>query len=97
MRTLNPAKAKAGHIGGTATLERYGRGHMATIGRLGGRPPLPTIEELLRVEAAAREDQIRILGGERLPNRLRDLKRLWKIEQNKRERLLLEAASPREV
>jgi len=71
---------------------------MTMVGKMGGRPPLPTLQQL-RVDTAA--EQITKQGGEERPDRrissLSTLKRLWKIEQNKRERLFLEAASPREV
>lgn len=83
-------KAKAGHIGGITTVERYGAAHMAMIGKLGGRPKLPTIEQL-RVEAASKANQI--TGGERLPNSISDLsltglKKLYKLELLRRGRLL---------
>jgi len=42
----------AGRIGGLTTLNRYGRGHMARIGRLGGRP---TWQESLTKAKKARE------------------------------------------
>lgn len=58
-----------GRIGGLQTLMRYGREHMAEIGRRGGRPRL---RQLPTPEA-----QTQLKGGW-LPNRLSELKELWK-------------------
>lgn len=72
----NLAKARAGHIGGTACYEKYGKDYFSALGKLGGRPRLPSLDQL-RVEPASRSN---IIGGERLPNGLNDLKKLWKLE-----------------
>ena len=40
-------KSDAGRIGGTVTLERYGRNQLAEWGKLGGRPRSPTYQDIL--------------------------------------------------
>lgn len=61
-----------GRIGGLQTVLRHGREHMAEIGRRGGRPRLRRLP--------APEAQIQIREGW-LPNRLSELKELWKTAQ----------------
>ena len=41
-------RVEAGRIGGTVTLERYGRNQLAEWGKLGGRPHSPTYQDILR-------------------------------------------------
>lgn len=71
-----------GRIGGLQTALRYGRDYMAEIGRRGGLAGrLPTMAEVRQQSAS--ETQIQIREG-RLPNRLSELKELWKL-RNKEE------------
>lgn len=62
----------ASRIGGLQTFLRHGREHMAEIGQRGGRPRLRQLPVL--------EAQFQIKGG-RLPNRLSELKELYKLQQ----------------
>lgn len=63
-----------GRLGGLQTALRHGREHMAEIGKHGGLAGrLPTIAELRQQTVP----QIQ-LKEERLPNRLTELKALWK-------------------
>jgi len=39
-------RAEAGKRGGTVTLERYGRNQLAEWGKRGGRPRLPTYDDI---------------------------------------------------
>lgn len=65
-----------GRIGGLQTALRHGREHMVEIGQRGGLARrLPTIAELRQQQAL--EVQSKLKGG-RLPNRLSELKELWK-------------------
>lgn len=61
-----------GRIGGLQTVLRHGRQHMSEIGKKGGRP------KLRRQQAP--EAQIQIREGW-LPNRLSELKELFKLQQ----------------
>lgn len=61
--------ADYGRIGGLQTVLRHGREHMAEIGRRGGRPRL---RQLPVPEAQLDKKE------ERLPNRLSELKELYK-------------------
>lgn len=61
-----------GRIGGLQTLMRYGKEHFSEIGRRGGRPRLR--------QQQVPQAQIQIREG-RLPNRLSELKELWKLQQ----------------
>ena len=66
-------KQRSGHMGGITTFMRYGSEHMSRISRsrknYRGRLRLKTIEELLTAEVKTKE--------ERIPNNLRELKRLY--------------------
>ena len=78
--------ADYGRIGGLQTVVRHGREHMAEIGRRGGRPrlrqlPVPEVQSQLK-------------GGNRLPNRLSELKGLWR---ERREELFGASSSSQEV
>lgn len=65
-----------GALGGQATLVKYGRGHMVEIGRRGGLVGrLPTMAEVRQQQAPRAQIQIR---EGRLPNRLSELKELYK-------------------
>jgi hypothetical protein len=48
--TLKEKRARAGRTGGRTTAIRHPRTreYMSTLGKLGGRPRLPTIQELMR-------------------------------------------------
>lgn len=71
-----------GSLGGQATLARYGREWFREIGRRGGLAKrLPTIAELRQQQAP--EVQSKRNGG-RLPNRLKELKELWKLRNKTR-------------
>ena len=75
-----------GALGGQATLARYGREHFVSLGRRGGRPrlrqlPVPEVQSQLK-------------GGNRLPNRLSELKGLWR---ERREELFGASSSSQEV
>ncbi|MBA7582042.1 hypothetical protein ES708_23962 [subsurface metagenome] len=66
-----------GRLGGIQTYLRHGREYMAEIGRRGGLARrLPTIAELRQQQAL--EAIVQIEGGHRLPNRLGELKELYK-------------------
>ncbi|MBA7627683.1 hypothetical protein ES703_35150 [subsurface metagenome] len=70
-----------GRIGGLQTALRHGSDYMAVIGRRGGLARrLPTLSELR--QQSVHEVQYHLKGGNRLPNRLSELKGLWKL-QNK--------------
>ena len=71
------AKQDAGRLGGLQTYLRHGSEHMAEIGRLGGRPRLPT-----RQQSASQDSFHRLNNGkeERLPNGLRKLKTLYRLQ-----------------
>ena len=80
-----------GASGGQATLARYGREHMAEIGRRGGLASrLPTITEVRQQSAPQAQTQIK--GGNRLPNQLSELKELWR--ERREELLAANSSSP---
>lgn len=65
-----------GRMGGLQTSLRHGREHLVEIGRRGGLAGrLPTLAELRQQSVP----QIQ-LKEERLPNRLTELKALWKLQ-----------------
>ena len=69
--------ADYGRIGGLQTVLRHGREWLREIGRRGGLARrLPTISEVR--QQTAPEVQYQLKGGIRLPNRLSELKELWK-------------------
>jgi len=61
-----------GSIGGRRTLAKYGRDYYSAIGARGGRPKLKQLP--------APEVQSQEKGG-RLPNRLDELKKLWRVKE----------------
>lgn len=65
---------KYGRIGGLQTVLRHGREHMVEIGSRGGRPKHKTLRQ-----QSVHEVQYQLKGGNRLPNRLSELKGLWKL------------------
>ena len=71
-----------GALGGQATLARYGREHFSELGKKGGRPRL---RHLPAPEAKSKQN-----GGKRLPNRLGELKELWR---ERREELFVVSSS----
>lgn len=74
-----------GALGGQATLAKYGREYMVSLGRRGGRPrqqAAPKIENKVREGMAAQ------------PNNLKVLKELWR---ERREELLAASSSSQEV
>jgi len=75
---LTEKRRRAGQLGGLQTCLRYGRDYMVSVGRLGGRPRLPTLEELRQQTAGARN----YFEGGRLPNgnSLQELKRLYRLQ-----------------
>lgn len=67
-----------GRIGGIQTALRHGQDYMAEIGRRGGLAGrLPTLSELR--QQSVHEAQYQLKGGSRLPNRLSELKGLWRL------------------
>ncbi|KSV17347.1 hypothetical protein CY91_00955 [Dehalococcoides mccartyi] len=44
---------EAGRLGGLKTVALYGREHMKELGKLGGRPRLPTLQEIRDRKAKA--------------------------------------------
>ena len=81
-----PTHRDYGRMGGLQTLVRYGREHMSEIGKRGGRPRL---RQLPAPEAKSKRN-----GGNRLPNRLGELKELWR---ERREELLAASSSSQGV
>ena len=72
----------AGQKGGIATLTKYGHGWFKSLGHSGGRPRL---QHLPAPEAKSKQN-----GGKRLPNRLGELKELWR---ERREELFVVSSS----
>lgn len=72
-------------------MELYGREYMAELGRRGGRPRLPTLDELRQQSASKAENKVKE-GVAALPNNLKVLKKLWK---QRRGELELQSNSPR--
>ena len=67
-----------GRMGGQETYRRYGREHYSVLGKLGGRPHLKTLKELIPSIASKNE----VKGGE-LSRSLRQLRRLWKVQRER--------------
>jgi hypothetical protein len=75
--------AEAGALGGIIRAERLSHERMSEIGKLGGRPRLPTLSELL----ASQPLRVNTLQGNITKNTakdisrdLRKLKRLWQTK-----------------
>ena len=76
--TLREKRRVAGRLGGLQTFRRYGSEHMSTIGKLGGRPKSPTLEELrqkIAPSSKTKEGAMSSIGS------LKELKRLFKLRQ----------------
>jgi hypothetical protein len=65
----NPKRQKASRIGGLSTYRKYGSEHMKAIGRLGGRPKARILSDNTISNKKSK--------GEKLPDGLIDLKRLF--------------------
>ena len=76
---MNVKRQKAGRLGGLTTLRRYGRDYLRELGKRGGKPRLPTIEELQERQALERlAEREKLETGS---NSLETLKKLWKLKQ----------------
>lgn len=64
-------KREAGRFGGITTLLQARSEGMSERGKLGGRPPLPTLSEIKKQQSAPTEKE------ERLPTNLKELKVLY--------------------
>lgn len=71
---MNIKRQDAGRVGGLQTALRYGSEGMSARGRLGGRPPLLTIENIRQQSAS--EVQNKETEGV-LPTGLKELKGLF--------------------
>lgn len=64
---MNPNKQRAGQLGGLSTLEKYGRNFFIQNGvkggKQGGRPRLPTLEQLRQQAALESEKEEPYLPG----------------------------------
>jgi hypothetical protein len=79
IKTLH-TKADAGRKGGLTTLQRYGRDQLREWGKLGGRPRLPTYDDIFRQRE--RLDQNNKKGGDGFPgHNLAQLKTLYGLRQ----------------
>jgi len=67
---------EAGQLGGLSTLNKYGNSFYSVIGAVGGRPKL---RRLPAPKAKSNRN-----GGDRLPNRLGQLRELWKEKWGER-------------
>lgn len=76
---MDSNKQQTGRLGGKVTLRKYGREHYREIGKKGGRPKLPTLDETRQKQAIERNAKIDKLQGS---NDLKSLKKLWKIKQS---------------
>ena len=77
---MNTKKQKAGQMGGTVTALRYGPKYMQTIARRGGRPRLPTLDELRSHTAPSVINYIKgdwITKNLLATQNLRELRELW--------------------
>lgn len=63
---LSAKRAAAGRAGGYRTFFRYGKERMTEWARLGGRPRLKTLEEIL-VEQSSRQNKERGKGCRPIP------------------------------
>ena len=74
------AYADYGRIGGLQTVLRHPPGYMKELGAKGGRPRLRQVPAL--------EVQSKRNGGNRLPNRLSELKELYRLRNKQRGELV---------
>lgn len=77
-RTLREKRQAAGRLGGIQTASRYGKEQRREWGKLGGRPKLPTLEELKREMAPSTKTRE---GSVINTSNLKELKRLFKLRQ----------------
>ena len=56
-------RADAGRLGGTVTLQRYGKDQLATWGRLGGRPRALTYDEIRQQQRLERNNNNKEVTG----------------------------------
>lgn len=68
-------KSDAGRLGGTVTLERYGRDQLAEWGKLGGRPRSMTYDDITRRRRLEQNNNHEEVKG--LPGSLTNLKKLY--------------------
>lgn len=72
-------KQRAGQLGGLTTLMRYGKDYFSRVGKLGGRPSLPTLTELRRQQSAPEITNTKKEGMvSQRSFSLKKLKELWK-------------------
>lgn len=76
----NEKRQRAGRMGGLQTYLRYGKEGMSAIGKLGGRPRLPSLSDL-RQQLAPVVPRLNNTKGGKLPNSLKGLKELWDLRQ----------------
>ena len=76
---MNNLKAKAGSIGGSTTLNRYGVSYFSELGKLGGRPRSLTLSQLRQQQASQQIKEGGNLEGELAgkSNNLTMLKKEW--------------------
>lgn len=74
---MNIKRQEAGRLGGIATKMKYGTDFYSAIGAKGGRPrrQQPILEDT--------NEQRRLATDGFLPNSLKGLKELWKLQNNK--------------
>ena len=74
---MNTKRQRSGQMGGIATKMRYGTNHFVKAGKRGGRPrrQQPILEDT--------NEQRRLATDGFLPNSLKGLKELWKLQNNK--------------
>ncbi|KSV18471.1 hypothetical protein DA01_03445 [Dehalococcoides mccartyi] len=66
---------EAGRLGGLKTVALYGREHMKELGKLGGRPRLPTLQEIR--DRKAKASNINNKGVATGDYSLKELKLMW--------------------
>jgi len=76
-------KAEAGRLGGLSTRQRHGSEFYRTVGSKGGRPRLPTIDEILRrSEPQPFQKQKEGMITDAPGGNLLELKRLWRVRRS---------------
>ena len=82
---LSRIKAEVGRKGGMATYAREGREGMSARGKAGGRPRSLTLDELVQQQSLDKninvERRTDSLRADKLPNNIKELKRLWNIKR----------------
>jgi len=73
-QAIKRTRADAGRLGGTVTLQRYGKEQLATWGKLGGRPRALTYDEIRQRQRLERNNIKEVQG----PPGSHDLRRLRK-------------------